>query len=225
MGWEWLGAALVLAVGDWIARGMNWPKLRILTKPGTMIAVIGWFSVLGGWQADAFWFGVALIFSLIGDVMLMLPPSYFILGLVGFFIAHVFYLVGFNQGLPPLRWESLALLLPIIVVDAVGYRQLRRGVISKPETRRLRLPVFAYLVVISLMLYSALLTLLRPEWPLNAALLASGGAILFFFSDMTLSRNRFIAPTRYGRVIVMITYHLGQIAIVAGVLLKINAWG
>jgi uncharacterized membrane protein YhhN len=44
--------------------------------------------------------------------------------------------------------------------------------------------------------------------------------LLFFISDTTLAYNKFVAPLPNGRVIVMITYHLGQILIVLGAALR-----
>lgn len=40
----------------------------------------------------------ALLFSLAGDVFLMLPGNYFIPGLASFLVAHVFYIALFRQG-------------------------------------------------------------------------------------------------------------------------------
>ena len=41
------------------------------------------------------WFVVALVFSLVGDVALMLDSDRFVLGLGAFLVAHVAYIVGF----------------------------------------------------------------------------------------------------------------------------------
>jgi uncharacterized membrane protein YhhN len=67
-------------------------------------------------------------------------------------------------------------------------------------------PVVAYLVVISAMVVSAFGT---------AAAWAIVGAFLFYVSDATLAWNRFIEQRRFGPLAVMVTYHLGQIGLVA----------
>jgi hypothetical protein len=70
------------------------------------------------------------------------------------------------------------------------------------------------------MLLSAILTFYRVDWKPSASGLVSLGAILFYFSDIILAWNKFVKPVRNGRVMNMITYHLGQIALVSGVLLQ-----
>jgi uncharacterized membrane protein YhhN len=44
------------------------------------------------------------------------------------------------------------------------------------------------------------------------------GATVFVVSDATLSIDRFVRPIPHARLILMITYHVGQALIVAGVL-------
>jgi uncharacterized membrane protein YhhN len=77
------------------------------------------------------------------------------------------------------------------------------------------------MVVVRLMVFSAVLTWLRPDWSYQAAALVSMGGLLFYVSDSVLAYNRFGSPVRYGRVIVISTYHLAQIAITAGVLTRL----
>ena len=70
----------------------------------------------------------------------------------------------------------------------------------------------------SLTLFSALMTLFRADWLPNSAYLASVGAILLVVSDMLLAWNKFVNPVRSsrGRLVLMITYHLGQLALISG---------
>jgi uncharacterized membrane protein YhhN len=82
--------------------------------------------------------------------------------------------------------------------------------------RRLVGPVRIYAAVISLMLFSALITLFRTDWLSGPAYLVSIGAVLFLTSDVVLAWNKFVKPIRRGRLVLMITYHLGQFALIAG---------
>ena len=41
---------------------------------------------------------------------------------------------------------------------------------------------------------------------------------VFYASDATLAWNRFVRPLRHGHLAVMVTYHLGQIGLVLGLL-------
>ena len=84
----WLGVTLFIAILDWVAvaRRLRW--LEYLAKPGVMIALFAWMLSTTGIEAALLPFAVGIAFSLLGDVMLMLPKEQFILGLVGFFLAH-----------------------------------------------------------------------------------------------------------------------------------------
>lgn len=213
---------LVMAVADWIAVGRRWIRVRYVTKPATLLLLIAWFTQSSGWVNGGLWFGLALVFSLAGDVLLQLPERFFLFGLVAFLTAHLCYLVGFNLDPFPLRWE---IILPIAIVLATGIwiaRRVLRGLNRSPETAKMKGPVVVYSSAISLMLLSALLCLLRPEWPLTGAILASVGALLFFISDSVLATGRFVQKMRFYDEIVMVTYHLGQVAIIAGALMRLG---
>ena len=94
-----------------------------------------------------------------------------------------------------------------------------------PGRGKLRAPVVIYTVVISLMVVSALTMLFRPNVSTGAALLMALGAVLFFVSDAVLAWNRFVAPVRGGKLIVIVAYHLGQMALIAGVIALVRAGG
>jgi uncharacterized membrane protein YhhN len=194
-----------------------------VTKPAALIALIAWFSQVGGWQGSLLWFGLALCFSLVGDVMLLWPDRFFYFGLISFFLAHVGYIVGLNQQPVSFRPAGILILVLVIVVGALDYFRLRRGMSKQAETAKIsaRVPVAAYSSVLALMLLSAWMTLLRPQWPLPAALLAGFGATLFFISDSLLASGRFVGPVPHEDFWVMSTYHLGQLGLVAGALLAL----
>ncbi|MEN4042669.1 MAG: lysoplasmalogenase [Anaerolineaceae bacterium] len=203
----WTAAAL--AVSDWAATGFGWRKVRLLTKPATLLVLIAWFLQAGG----PFWFSLGLIFSLAGDILLMLPARFFLGGLAAFLLAHVAYIIGFGLLPLPLHWGALLALIAVIGAGYFSMHKIRKGVCSNPASQKMLAPIMGYSLVISLMLLAALLTLMRPEWPLHAALFASAGAALFFISDSVLAYSRFCGPLYAGRLIVMVTYHLAQFSI------------
>lgn len=215
----WL--ALGLALAEWIAVWRRERTIRWLTKPGTMLALIAWFTHNGGWQGAGVWFGLGLLLSLAGDVLLLLPPRFFLGGLAFFLAAHLCYLVGFNTALPALGWESFLTAAAVAVVGLWLAGILARGLRSKPETKRLAPWVLAYCFVISAMLLSALLCFWREGWSLQAAALASLGAFLFYFSDFLLAVQRFIRPLPAGDFGVMVAYLLAQFGITTAALLAI----
>ena len=107
----------------------------------------------------------------------------------------------------------------IILTALPVVRRILQGAVNKGLTR-LIVPIRIYAVLISLMLFSALLTLFRTDWSSGAAYLVSSGAVLFLASDMLLAWEKFVQPVRRGRLLVMISYSLGQIALTSGAALQ-----
>jgi len=73
-------------------------------------------------------------------------------------------------------------------------------------------------LVICAMVASAVGTAGRHEWRAGSSALAIVGAGLFFVSDALIGWTRFVGDVRWGRVLIMATYHLGQIGLVLGLL-------
>jgi uncharacterized membrane protein YhhN len=215
MPYFFLALALLIAILDWIAVARSWKSLEYFAKPGVMLALLAWLWQVGGFQGQMLWFAAGLLFSMAGDIFLMLPREQFIAGLVAFLLAHLCYLGGFNPTLPPLNLLSLVLALIVAITAAQIFRRVAGGLDTSGQSA-LKLPVLVYTIVISLMLLSALLTLLRPEWLPVPALLVSAGAMLFFLSDTFLAWNKFVTTLPNGKLRVIITYHMGQILIVLG---------
>jgi uncharacterized membrane protein YhhN len=212
-------AAGVIALVDWVAVARGWQLVEYIAKPATMVALIAWVMFNSNLSGAMIWFVVGLALSLAGDIFLMLPRNLFVAGLVAFLLAHVAYLVGLNTSIPPINLASLLVALIILLTAIPLYRKIAAGLENSGQSS-LKMPVLVYTIVISLMLFSALLTLVRQNWGPFPALFVSGGALLFFFSDAVLAWNRFVTPLRYGRVINMSTYHLGQMGIALGATLQ-----
>ena len=99
--WAWLAAFAVLAVADWVAVVREDTRVRWVTKPGALIALIG--AALALTPADGTvraWMVVGLVLSLGGDVFLLLRNEKvgFPLGLGSFLLGHVAYVVGDGAG-------------------------------------------------------------------------------------------------------------------------------
>lgn len=212
-----IGIALILAVVDWIAIALRWKKIEYFAKPGVIVALVAWLISNGGFEGRLIFFIFGLTFSMAGDIALMLPKGSFIAGLIFFLIAHIFYILGFNVTIPEF---SIAAFFVLLLISMNAYEISRRIIKACVEQGRknLRVPIIFYTVVISLMVFSALLTLIRPnsEWIPLASLLVSLGAISFFVSDSLLTWNRFVTPIKFGDLFVIITYHVAQITIILG---------
>ena len=214
-------AALAFAALEAFALQKNQPRLELVAKPAVMIALFLWLWTSVGLQGAALWFGLGILFSLAGDVLLVVSlERFFLPGLAAFLLAHAAYIIGFNTPLPELSGWSLVL---AVVIGINGVRVLRRIVAplsGRAGDSHLRIPVIVYGVVISLMLLSALLKLSDISWNAGAALLVGLGAFLFYLSDVILAWMKFVAPVQHGRIYNMLSYHLGQIALIAGVVVQ-----
>lgn len=215
---------LLFALLDWIARYKAWRRADIVFKPLVMVALFGYLLVASGLRqvqpADPLlWFGLGILLSLAGDVFLLDADRFFLPGLVAFLLAHVCYIAGFNLPLPGWNLFALGAAAVYALMAARIYGRIAAGLVSKGQGR-LRGPVLAYCLVITLMLLSATMTLFRPEWAASAAGLAFLGAALFFVSDLILAWDRFVTPIKNGRVFNLVTYHLGQVALIAAAVIQ-----
>jgi uncharacterized membrane protein YhhN len=209
-----LGIGLLLAMADWVAVIRRSKRLEYLCKPAALIAMI-----IGAWllmrhtgaRYLASWFVPALIFSLLGDVFLMLPGDrWFPLGLGAFLVAQLCYIIGLNPTLPPTA--ALWLLVPVVVADLIVLPPVVRGARASGAAA-LQVPVVAYGVILSLTLLSGWATWFRPDWPSVGRLAVSAGTTLFFASDLMLAWNKFVRRSRTLEIGVIVTYHLAQIAL------------
>jgi alkenylglycerophosphocholine/alkenylglycerophosphoethanolamine hydrolase len=211
---------LVLAILDWVAADKKLKILEYVTKPATMLALLWWIWQSVGWGGSMLWFTLGAVFCLAGDVFLMLPWDMFIFGLVAFLLGHVGYVLGLsNLAFSINLWGGFLIILLGIYLSWL-YPKLANGLSAKGKME-LKIPVLIYSLVISLMVYSALMTWTRPGWSTVAALLVSVGAVLFYASDSMLAWDRFLKPLSHARLRVMVTYHLGQIGIILGAILHV----
>ncbi len=191
------------AVCDWLAVAAGSRRPEYLLKPLTLIALLGVALTLDPSSDGARAFVVvALVCSLVGDVALMLPGDHFVPGLAAFLTAHVAYVVALTiLGLSPGR--LLVGVALVVVAGAVLGRRILGG--AARQDPALVNPVSGYLAVISLMVVTAMGTEIA---------FAVVGALLFYVSDGVLGWTRFVADFPRSRVVVMVTYHLGQAGLV-----------
>ncbi|MDX9851460.1 MAG: lysoplasmalogenase [Anaerolineaceae bacterium] len=220
-----LALEIALAISmplEWLAAGKRWIWMRVVTKPLSLILLIMIFTLLGGWVSPGYWFGAGLVFSLAGDVFLLLRSRFFIAGLLSFLAAHILYIIGFSYGAIQLNGWGVIPLFLVIGLVIVAYPRIIGGIRRRLEHKKLWLPVALYMLTITMMFLSAMLTWFRDQWSTEAALLVSVGALLFTISDSVLATGRFLRPVPYGNFLVMFTYHLGQLGIAFGAILMLG---
>jgi len=217
----WPSFAALSAVADWIGVGTCRPRLEYLAKPLTIVLLIAWLLSGSGVERalslPTLLVLAALLFSLAGDILLMLPEARFLPGLVLFLLAHLSYVLAFTWNRPQLmpgEWllgAAIAFLLAAVLppVRAGLRRSGRSGLVG---------PVAAYALVLGAMLWASVGTLLHPSWLAAGATWVALGGLAFFASDVSLVWDRFVAPLPGRRVTTHALYHLGQLALTGGVL-------
>lgn len=203
-----IGLTLVVAVTDWWAAATGRTTAERVLKPLTMVVLIAaTVAMADPTSSAARWcILVALCCSLVGDVCLLFEQTLFLYGLVAFLFAHVAYAAAMQQ----LGLEPLGIVVGIVVVLAASAVVGRRVVAGVRENDpAMTAPVVAYLTVISCMVVAAIGT--GNPW-------AIAGALLFYASDGCIGWNRFVGPLPARSLLVMSTYHLGQVGLVLALL-------
>jgi uncharacterized membrane protein YhhN len=173
-----------------------------LFKPLTTSLIIVMAALLPG-QAGRRYRGLivgGLVFSLAGDVFLMLPHDRFVPGLASFLLAHFCYIAAFVSSVG-LR-VTPRLIAPYVIYDTALM------VLLWPHLGPLTMPVAVYGVVLVAMAWQA-----AERWAVlrsGPALGAAVGGVLFVLSDSVIAVNRFVAPFRASRLVIMTAYIAAQ---------------
>lgn len=189
-------------------------RLHYFTKPALLTALIVYFLLQSKHLKTSLKKQtlLALIFSLLGDILLMfahLSDGYFMVGLVSFLLAHVMYIFVFlkhrNRNRSGIALGTTlgiyALVLLLILWTGLG---------------NLLAPVILYMLVILIMALTAYLR--KEKVPRDSFNLVFYGALLFLASDSILALNKFYQPVAFASVLIMGTYALAQLCIVLGIL-------
>jgi len=218
--------AILTAALDWLAMARGWRRVEVFASPAVLGLLFLWVYLSTGLQGDMLYFGIGIILSLAGDVLLRRDGQGWLLsGLAAFLLAQIAYVLGFNLAAPGTDLFGVLTAILVAILMARLYRRVATDLIASGQSR-LRLPVLACTFALALMLLSALLTLFRPDWLPVASLLAASGAALFVTSVALLARDTFTAPPQgaspamSGRLGVAIMYLLGQMLLIAGVTLN-----
>jgi uncharacterized membrane protein YhhN len=191
-----LVATALAALTNWWSRFVDNDRVEQWSKPLTTILVIGLALVSGAPTAQVVVATIALTLCLLGDVLLMPAVDNFVGGLAAFLLGHVMFIVLFFQyGLDRINLAGVALMLVALLAAGPG-RVIVQG--ATHADRKLRIPVLAYLLVISTMAVIGWST--SNPWVI-------AGTTLFVLSDSVLGWRQFVTQRRWMGPAVMITYH------------------
>lgn len=175
-------------------------RLYMFVKPLTMLFIIALplLEVREDYSPYAYLIITGLIMSLLGDLFLLYPNRYFNNGLYSFLVAHILYIIAFNIGVLD---YSILIAIPILVYILIVVKFL------SPKLGALKYSVFGYILIISIMLFSAL----NLDKEMGQLSIIGIGAILFTISDTTLAFNKFYKKFSFAEPVILATYFIAQL--------------
>lgn len=201
-------ALAATALLDWHAVCRDHRRVEAVAKPLVMVLLAALALALGaGATGTGRWLLAAIALGGVGDVALLGDSEpRFLGGLGAFLLGHLAYVaafvsLGFHGG-----WALGGLAVVILDLATAGRRIL---VSAMRQDRTLGGAVAAYMLVIAAMTVTA--------WGTGRPMVALG-AVVFVVSDTVLALDRFVRPRPGSRVLVMVTYHVGQVLMVLGAL-------
>ncbi len=184
------------------------PRMIQIFKPLTTILILAVLLLSDASLARAYTrlIGLGLLFSLMGDIWLVLPHDRFLQGLASFLVAQVCYAYAFFPGASGGEFGWVLLLLGLVAVLVLRY-------LWPTLSTGLRPAVTVYVAAITVM------AALAVSWALGESTVsrvsAAAGALLFMASDATLAISRFRKPFRLSESLVLGTYFAAQLLIAA----------
>ena len=189
-------------------------KLRNYTKPFILLSLIVFYSLAA---KEVRWTIIlALIFSWIGDLFLMIPGvKWFTVGGISFMISHLFFIIGYC---PDIVFSKINIFVIIIlaisffITVSIIFKNLKKHLPTK-----LFYPMYLYLLINGSMNCFAIFRYLSN---INQnTIITCIGAILFFISDSSLFFVRFDKNSKLKtHFLVMLTYSIGEFLIVLGLI-------
>jgi uncharacterized membrane protein YhhN len=195
--------ALLAAIITILATYQGWRLTHYLFKPLAIIFII-LIALEPNHPTSSFYRYIiiaGLLFSLVGDIFLMLPRDrFFIHGLISFLVAHLCYIAAFmyESG----HAASLRGVIPFLIYGGLMMRVLW------PHLGKMRVPVVFYMLAILMMGWTATSRWMLTEQP--GSLLAMLGALLFIASDSLLALDKFKGRFRSAQLLIFSTYAVAQ---------------
>lgn len=187
------------------------PRLVYIFKPLTTALILALLFLSDPSLAQPYTrlIGLGLLFSLMGDIWLVLPRDRFLQGLASFLLAQLCYAYAFFRGASANGFGWALLLLGLVAALVLGYLWPGLSTSLKPA-------VTVYVAAITAMAALAVGRALAEST--TSGLFAATGALLFMASDATLAVSRFRKPFPLSQAVVLGTYYAAQLLIAASTL-------
>jgi uncharacterized membrane protein YhhN len=191
-----------------LAEKRDWRKGVWIFKPLAAVGYLGLAISMGAFEtAYGQWIFAGLLLSFFGDVLLIPDenPIAFRIGILSFLLGHVAYTVAFaTKGVDFSTALAVAFMAAIVAWRVLRWLMPHVG----PD---LRGPVYAYVVIISVMLVCAAGAAQGQSRP-DIAL----GALLFYLSDLAVARDRFVHPSFWNGAWGLPFYFIAQLVLGLG---------
>ncbi|MCE9580274.1 MAG: lysoplasmalogenase [Deltaproteobacteria bacterium] len=196
-----------LLLAECAARADLRRKIKPIASLGFLIAAVAMAPWRGGFGEAPTWLAIGLVLGAVGDVALMYDGERaFLAGLGAFLLGHAAYVLGFAAELPFAHWLDGSP-VPLVAVAIAGVGALAwlwRGLGS------MKIPVIAYVLVISAMVVGAF-AVLGASPGIRGPKVAVAAALLFYASDLSVARDRFIDHAFINRAWGLPAYYAGQL--------------
>jgi len=214
---------LILAVHIY-AGEQHYEMIATVSKPAILSSLIVFFilNILKNKKSS---FGILILaglcFSLVGDFLLIFQetPIYFTLGLGGFLVAHIFYIVAFTKTYLKNHEISLIKKYGWVMLLIAAYAWFFFNAIRDFLGSMIG-PVLVYTMVISLMLLIALNRFRKVST--SSFVWIALGAFFFVASDSLLAWNKFVRDLDHAHLLIMLTYGLAQYGIARGAVVQLR---
>ena len=215
MSYIFLSVFVIAAVIHLYASLKSNKKLRAITKPWLLLALVGYYCCMV--ENPLCIVIAALLTSWLGDVLLIPKGTkWFAAGGVSFMASHVCFIVAYSRFVDFSVIPVWAIVLCAAVYFTASILVFRGLTDSLPKS--LFYPMFFYLLCNGTMNCFALYQLLTAVN--TASIVTFIGAVLFFISDSTLFYVRFKKDTIFKtHFVVMLTYIIAEFLIVYGFIL------
>jgi uncharacterized membrane protein YhhN len=204
-------AFLVISFLEIYATFENNNLLEFVFKP--LIAVSLAILYLVSVKKPSFLYISALFFSFWGDVLLLFPEKFFVVGLVSFLITHLIYMRIIKGFLLKI---DLSLFLKSGLVFIIYFGSI--VFLIKNNLNELFIPVVIYGLVISAFGTFSLVNYIKNKATENLWLLV--GALIFILSDSIIAINKFYMINADLGSLIMLTYIVAQYLICKAMIAK-----
>lgn len=224
----WLAVLCAAACGALVlAEQHHRERLRIGAKVVASLAFLALGIIANQGGAYGTWIVIGLALGMAGDIALLGRSNLaFLVGLGGFLLGHVAYIVAMATRLDPREWVAdawfLAAVPAAITLIVVASLWSKLG--------SMRVPVIAYGVVIATMVVGAIaLYRVNPGHAFERGRVFAGtasfdidpgpygtllaGACLFFASDLSVARDKFVGASFTNKAWGLPAYYAGQLLI------------